>query len=227
MKLSTPSFIRLSIAACIALLFTASNLAAQELVTKSIFNGKDLTGWKLITQTKAPLVQVCSVDKEGVLHVKGKPVGYLLYDGTYVNYRLHIEWRWPVAAVKNSNGGILVHIASGPIDRDTWPLCFQFQTKLTRAGDILPMAGAHFSEALSTAADAKTPQLDRKKDSSENPLGQWNSYDIECNHGEMSCSVNGVAQNHVSQTNPASGQIGVQLEGTPYELRNISLTILP
>jgi len=89
------------------------------------------------------------------------------------------------------------------------------------------MAGAQFHEALSTPANAKTPQLDRINESSEKPLGEWNSYDIECNHGEMSCSVNGVKQNHVTQANPASGQIGIQLEGTPYDLRNITLTILP
>jgi hypothetical protein len=200
---------------------------AQAVTQKTLFNGKDLSGWKLISPTNAILSKVCTVDNEGIMHVKGKPSGYLLYDDTCVNYRLHIEWRWPVNAAKNSNGGILVHISSGPIDRNTWPLCFQFQTKLSRAGDILPMAGAHFSEALSTPPDAKTPQLDRKKDSSENSLGEWNSYDIECNHGEMSCSVNGVVQNHVTQVNPASGQIGIQLEGTPYDLRQISLTVLP
>jgi Domain of Unknown Function (DUF1080) len=201
--------------------------SAQNVVTQSLLNGKDLTGWKLIAQTKTPLSKACQVDSAGILHVVGKPVGYLLYDKTFINYHLHVEWRWPVNAAKNSNSGVLVHISSGPLDRNTWPLCFQFQTKLSRAGDILPMAGAVFHEALSTPANAKTPQLDRMSESSEKPLGEWNSYDIECTHGEMSCTVNGVKQNHVTQANPASGQIGIQLEGTPYDLRNITLKILP
>jgi len=227
MKITRTFIQRLVFTACFGIFVALVPMHAQAVTQKTLFNGKDLSGWKLISPTNAILSKVCAVDNEGIMHVKGKPSGYLLYDDTFVNYRLHIEWRWPVNAAKNSNGGILVHISSGPIDRNTWPLCFQFQTKLSRAGDILPMAGAHFSEALSTPPDAKTPQLDRKKDSSENSLGEWNSYDIECNHGEMSCSVNGVVQNHVTQVNPASGQIGIQLEGTPYDLRQISLTVLP
>ena len=224
MKLSN---VVVNLSTALLLVLSANYLSAQDVVTQSLFNGKDLTGWKLITQTKTPLAKVCQVDNAGVMHLAGKPVGYLIYDKTYVNYRLHVEWRWPIDAAKNSNSGVLVHISSGPLDRNTWPLCFQFQSKLSRAGDILPMAGAQFHEALSTPANAKTPQLDRINESSEKPLGEWNSYDIECNHGEMSCSVNGVKQNHVTQANPASGQIGIQLEGTPYDLRNITLTILP
>jgi hypothetical protein len=36
-------------------------------------------------------------------------------------------------------------------------------------------------------------------------------------------SINGVAQNRVSGAMPKSGPIGFQLEGTPYELRNLRI----
>ena len=128
-----------------------------------LFNGKDLTGWSLVTHPASDIAKICHVTADGTLAVAGKPVGYLLADGTYKNYTLHVEWRWPAQASSKSNSGFLVDIASGPIDRDTWPLCFQVQTNLGRAGDLLPMAGASFVEKLSvTAPDAKTPQLDRK-----------------------------------------------------------------
>ena len=158
----------------------------------------------------------------------GKPIGYLLADGSYKNYQLHVEWRWPADAVKASNSGILVHIGSGPIDRNTWPLCFQVQTKVTRAGDIIPMAGAKFAEALSTPAGAPTPQLFRQnKESSEKSLGEWNSCDVTCRDGVLECTVNGVAENRVTGCQPAAGKIGIQLEGFPYELRNIRIVSLP
>jgi hypothetical protein len=159
--------------------------------------------------------------------VAGKPVGYLLAAGSYINYKLHAEWRWPADAVKSSNSGFLLHISSGPIDRETWPLCFQIQTKLNRAGDVLPMAGATFAEPLTKQASPKAaPQVDRKKPSSEKPLGEWNTCDIVCRNGIIECSINGVPQNRVTGCKPSSGQIGIQLEGQPYELRKFTLTPL-
>ena len=40
-------------------------------------------------------------------------------------------------------------------------------------------------------------------------------------------TVNGVPQNRVSAARPDAGRIGLQLEGLPYELRNIAITPLP
>ena len=159
--------------------------------------------------------------------VAGKPIGYILATGTYSNYRLHIEWRWPADAVKSSNSGVLIHIASGPIDRNTWPLCFQVQSKLNRAGDILTMAGAAFTEPLSTPPGSKAPQLNRQHEADESPLGEWNVCEVVCRDGALDCTINGVPQNHVTGCRPAAGRIGVQLEGFPYELRNIRIEPLP
>jgi hypothetical protein len=187
-----------------------------------LFNGRDLTGWEYVTTPAADIKTVCAVKPDGIVAVIGKPVGYLATTANYENYRLHAEWRWPANAAKNSNGGVLLHIASGPKDR-AWPICFQVQTKLTRAGDLLPMAGGVFAEKLSTPPEAKTPQLDRRADSSEKPLGEWNSCDIVCQDGTIDVVVNGVVQNHVTKCQPAAGQIGFQLEGTPFELRNVRI----
>ena len=186
-----------------------------------LFNGRDLTGWEYITPDKtATLATVCTIKPDGVLAVAGKPVGYLATGGSYGNYRLHVEYRWPADAVKNSNGGVLVHIASGPMDRSTWPLCLQVQTKIGRFGDLLPMAGATFAEPL-TSAPGKPPQFDRQNPSSEKPLGEWNAIDVVCRGDVLEVTVNGVAQNRVTGCKPAVGRIGFQLEGLPYELRNL------
>ncbi len=119
---------------------------------------------------------------------------------------------------------MLINIASGPIDRNIWPLCFQIQTKIAHVGDLLPMAGAKFAESLSTAPGAKTPQLERQKSDSEKPIGQWNIIEIVCRDSTIECIINGIVQNCVTKCEPPAGKIGIQLEGFPYELRNIWLT---
>jgi hypothetical protein len=192
-----------------------------------LFNGRDLTGWELVTSSVADIAATCNVTNGGVLAVSGKPVGYLLAAGSYENYKLHVEYRWPADAAKNSNSGVLVHIASGPVERNTWPVCFQIQTKMDRAGDLLPMAGAKFAEPLSSAPGAKTPQLERLGLLAEKMPGEWNTIDIVCRNHALRVSINGVFENRVTQCEPHAGRIGLQLEGFPFELRNFRITPLP
>ena len=56
---------------------------------------------------------------------------------------------------------------------------------------------------------------------SERPPGEWNSMDVLVRGGCIDVTINGVAQNAVTIAQPATGRIGFQLEGTPYELRNL------
>ena len=187
-----------------------------------LLNGHDLAGWELLTSPGAEIGAVCRVNPDGTLAVAGQPLGYLATVETYRNYRLHAEWRW---TGRPGNGGVLVHISSGPKDR-VWPLCVQIQLKHGNAGDLLPMAGAAFAEPLSTAPGAKTPQLNHASPDSEKPAGEWNSCDIVCQNDTIEVRINGVRQNRVTGCAPHEGRIGFQLEGTPFELRNVRLTPL-
>jgi hypothetical protein len=191
-----------------------------------LWKSNDFTKWELVSNPSAAIDSVCKIEADSILAIAGKPIGYLATLDSFENYKLHLEYRWPINAAKNSNSGILVHIASGPIDRTIWPKCFQIQTKITRTGDLLPMAGAKFIEPLSTPPDAKTPQLERKKSDSEKPVGEWNIVEVVCLNDTIECMINGFVQNKVTQCDPHSGKIGIQLEGTPFQLRNIWLTVL-
>lgn len=193
--------------------------------TVKLWNGKDLFGWELVTNSAADIKSVCRIEPDSVLAVTGKPIGYLATIDSYENYKLHIEYRWPINAAKNSNSGVLIHIASGPIDRNIWPMCFQIQTKISRVGDLLPMAGAKFAEPLSTAPEAKMPQLERQKPDSEKPVGEWNILDIVCCDSTIECKINDIVQNRITKCEPHAGKIGIQLEGVPFELRNIWLSV--
>ena len=214
---------------CLTLLSSVLSIFGAALTAApatDLWNGRDLTGWEFVSPSPTDIKTVCTVGPDGMLAVAGKPVGYLVTTGSYENYRLHVEFRWPADAVKNSNSGVLVHVASGPVDRNTWPLCFQVQTKVTRVGDLLPMAGAKFAEPLSSAPGAMTPQLERRQPDSEKHPGEWNSFDIVCRGDTLEVSVNGVLQNTVTRCEPHAGKIGIQCEGFPYELRNLRLTPL-
>jgi len=202
----------------LVLLVSAASLAAAPGV--DLWNGHDLAGWSFVTDPAVDIATVCHATPEGALAAAGRPIGYLLASPeTYTNFRLHVEWRWPG---QPGNGGVLLHISSGPKDRQ-WPLCFQIQLKAHRAGDVLPMAGATCAEQ----ASPKATQVDKYGVDSEKPPGEWNTCDIVCRDGTIECRVNGVEQNRVTRCAPAAGQIGFQFEGTPFELRNVRLTPLP
>jgi len=189
----------------------------------SLFDAQGFGAFELVTTPADTMEQVLAARPGGVIAVAGNPSGYVATRATYTNYRLHAEWRWPG---KPGNGGVLLHIQGGPKDR-VWPLSQQVQTKSGAAGDLLPMAGASFAEPLTTAPGAATPIKAHTAADSERPAGEWNSMDVVCRDGTIEVSINGVAQNRVTGANPSSGRIGFQLEGAPYELRNVTIVTLP
>jgi hypothetical protein len=194
----------------IALAFAAANACAADPLPGA---------WEAVTTPAAALSDIVTMRPDGVVAVSGQPSGYIATVASYRNYRLHVEWRW---SGKPGNAGVLLHISPGPMDR-VWPLSVQVQTKHGSAGDLLPMAGASFAEALSGGA---VPAKARIAPDSEKPAGEWNSCDIVARDGVVEVSINGVNQNKASALAPGAGRIGFQLEGTPYELRRISLVPL-
>jgi hypothetical protein len=196
--------------------------ATAATTTRPLFNGHDFSDFQLTTLEHVPLESVYAQRPDGVITAAGKPLGFLATKASYTNYKLHVEFRW---TGKPGNGGILLHIASGPKDK-VWPLAQQVQTKHGNLGDLLPMAGATFAEPLTTAPGAYPPIKARTAADSEKPVGQWNAVDVVCRDGSIEVRVNGVLQNRVTHSNPSSGPVGFQLEGTPYELRNVTITPL-
>lgn len=206
-----------------ALLFgsAAGRAAAESSAPLSLFNGRDFAGWEWVVTPSAPIEQALRYGPDGVVILAGKPTSFLQTTATHRNYALHVEWRWPGAT---GNGGVLVHITSGPKDRQ-WPLSIQVQTKFGSVGDVLPMAGAAFREELDPKS--KTPQRLHLATNSERPAGEWNEADIICRDGTIAVTINGVVQNGVTGSEPDRGHIGFQFEGVSYEVRNVRLTALP
>lgn len=181
-----------------------------------------LAGWELIAPAAAELATACTVRADGVVACAGKPTGFLATRTAHRDYRLHVEWRW---TGQPGNGGVLVHISPGPMDR-AWPLSLQVQTKHRSVGDLLPMAAAAFAEPLTSAAGAAPRIRARTGPDSEKPAGEWNACDIVCAGDSLTVTVNGVLQNRVTGCSPREGRIGFQFEGAPFELRNVRLAPL-
>jgi hypothetical protein len=196
--------------------YPSSTLAALALLSFSngiasageLFNGRDFAGWELIATPATDINAVCKILPGGVIAATGEPVGFIATIASCENYRLHAEWRWPG---QPGNGGVLVHISSGPKDR-AWPLSLQIQTKHKNAGDVLPMAGATFAEPPTSAPGAATVIKARTAPDSEKPAGEWNTCDILCRDDTI----------EVTRVTPHAGRIGFQFEGAPFELRHVS-----
>lgn len=200
------------------LVFAGGAASATEL-----FNGRDFAGWEFVTNPATDIQTVCKLLPEGTISAAGRPIGFIASKASYENYRFHAEWRW---TDKPGNGGILLHISSGPKDR-AWPLSLQIQTKNKNVGDFLPMAGATFTEPLTSEPAAKTPIKARVGSvDSEKPAGEWNSCDIVCQDGTVEVTINGVLQNKITNVTPRSGRVGFQFEGTPFQIRHVTLTPL-
>ncbi|HLP09313.1 MAG TPA: DUF1080 domain-containing protein [Opitutaceae bacterium] len=191
-----------------------------------LFAGETFAGWSVVTAEPVDIRHICTRTPEGIA-IAGNPLGYLATDATYENYRLRFEYRWPAATTSRSNGGILLHVASAPVAPSPWPTCIQLQTKVRYAGDLLQMSGSKFAEPITTPGKGNTPPIRaHQQSSSELPLGEWNTVDILCNRGTIEVRINGVLQNRVTQVEPHAGRIGLQLEGAPFEVRNLRLTPL-
>lgn len=186
---------------------------------KPLLAADELAQWEFVTpEGVRALAEVGHVESDGSFALAGQPTGFVATKAAYANYTLRLEWRW---TDRPGNGGVLLHIASGPKDR-AWPVSFQVQTKRGAVGDLLPMAGASFAEPL-TSAPGATPVKARLAADCERAVGEWNSCEITCRDGTIAVRVNGVEQNRVSGCSVRAGRIGLQFEGAPFAVRAVTI----
>jgi hypothetical protein len=186
-----------------------------------LFNGQDLSGWDFYLQDDIDPATVWSV-KDGVVHCKGKPLGYMQTTKDYSDYKLHLEWRW---VDEPSNSGVLLH-TTGP-DK-LWPRTIECQLMHENAGDfwLLDGPGVISNGKLYGGEPGKFVNVKKKHPSNEVPPGKWNSYDIYCKGDTIKCYVNGLLQNEGTISTETSGRICLQSEGSPIEFRNIYIESL-
>lgn len=197
---------------------TMSGCASQKTL---LWNGKDFAGWKLFVPDKNVDVRTVWSVKDGVVHCKGRPNGYMRTEADYSNYKLHLEWRW---VERPSNSGVLLHM-NGP-DK-VWPRSIECQLMSGNAGDFWLIGGTGITvDGKVRKSPQRAIRVRKKEKSSEKPVGEWNTYEIFCKGDTIRCYVNGVLQNEGTNVSEAAGKICLQSEGAPIEFRNIYLESL-
>lgn len=185
---------------------------------ENLFNGKDLSNWEFVVDGNSVSPSDVFGIQNGVIHIKGKPFGYMYTQKKYNNYHLHAEWRWIGEA---TNSGIFLQIAE---IKNPFPNGVECQLKAGSAGDIVLLGGSDMKEYKLPADGVrpKFPVINRTNSSSEYATGEWNSADIYVYNGIVTIYINGVFQNTGTNT-VKEGHIALQSEGGDIQFRNIKL----
>lgn len=201
--------------------------------TISLFNGKDLTGWKadVPAADNKPDTPPSFIVRDGLLVSKGRPVGHLISEKNYKNYRLNIEYRF---SAKPGNCGVLVHTSAPRQLSSLFPQSIEVQMMNRNAGDFWCIHENIAVPKMETRRNGAPESWGGKRgqnrhirnltDNSENPVGQWNSMQIECLNDKVRVWVNGDLVNDGFNATATSGQIALQAEGSEVEFRRVDLT---
>jgi hypothetical protein len=187
-----------------------------------LFNGQDLDNWNIIVGSEDGEPKDLFYVEDGLMNTIGDPFGYIRTKESYSNYKLHLEWRW---TEEPSNSGVLLNVQGPEL---IFPHCVEAQLMHGKAGDFVLMGkGAAItvkdSTYLVTSEERRYLAIPKFEESSENPAGEWNSYDITSKDGILELYVNGVLQNKGTGTTLTEGNIALQSEGGPMQFRNIYL----
>ena len=218
----------------LTIVFIAASLFQSRTVaqTRSLFNGKDLTGWhadvpEMDTNSKA---KTPFIVRNGMFVSLGTPGGHLITDAVYQNYRLNVEYRF---AGKPGNCGVLVHASTPRALYKMFPKSIEVQMEHRNAGDfwcivedisVPDMEKRRGPKAEWGGTEGKRRNIKNLTDSSEKPLGEWNSMTIECVGRSVKVWLNGDFLNYGYDCTADKGQIALQAEGSEVEFRKVELT---
>lgn len=208
------------IALSVAALFLTGAYAQK---TVDLFNGKNLDGWKFVVEKSSVKPEEVFSVANGLIHIKGIPFGLMYTENKYANFRLHVEWKYPIKA---SNSGIFLFLQEPT--PELWPNAVECQLCSGKAGDFVLLGGSDVAEykAPEGKPRPKFPVVNRFEKERENPLGEWNSADIICKDGNIEVYINGTLQNKGTKSAKTNGYIGLQSEGGDILFRNVRLTPL-
>lgn len=199
--------------------------------TLALWNGRDLAGWHVDVPAAdgGAAVEPSFVAKDGLLVSRGTPEGHLITDGSYADYRLTVEWRWPG---KPGNCGVLIHASTPRRLYKMFPQSLECQLHHGNAGDfwcigediVVPDMEARRGPKAKWGSDEQhARRIENLTDDSEKPLGEWNTMVIECRGRSVSIHVNGVLVNAGTECTADRGQIALQAEAAVCEFRKVEL----
>ena len=207
-------------------------LQAAPAAPRSLFNGRDLSGWHIDVPAKDSSARVRNpfIVRNGLLVTLGEPQGHLITDSVYRDYRLEVEYRFPG---KPGNAGVLVHASTPRALYKMFPKSIEVQMESGNAGDfwciredirVPDMERRRGPRAQWGTSEGKARRIMNLTDHSEKPVGQWNTMVIEAVGRSLRVWVNGDLVNDGTNATADRGRIAVQSEGSEVEFRKLALT---
>ena len=206
----------------VATLATPSLLHAQKDDEKgwtTLFNGKDLNGWKFHLGKQGAENDGTFTVKDGVLICSGKPSGYIYTPKSYSHYTLQFElaFKRPEGLENGSafrgNSGCLIHVAEKNA-LGVWPRSVEVQGANRQLGLILP---------IPRKLKCTRTFNQKASDKARKPIGQFNKVEITVKGGDMVIKLNGVVVSTVRDCELTKGPIGFQSEGVETHWKNIRI----
>jgi hypothetical protein len=185
----------------------------------TLFNGKNLDGWKFHLGKEGAANDGTFTVKDGILICSGKPSGYMYTAKSYSNFTLQFEFAFEKPeGLKNDsefrgNSGCLIHVGEKNA-LGVWPRSIEVQGANQQLGLILPIPRSlKCTRTFDTKACAKA----RK------PVGEFNQVEIDVKGGDMTIKLNGTVVSTVGECELTAGAIGFQSEGAETRWRNIRI----
>lgn len=175
----------------------------------SLFNGENLDGWVIENQGRF------SARDERLILDQG--TGWLRSDRTYADFILRLDFRF---LEPGANSGIFVR--TGPTsadDENGWPdngyqvQCMETTGGPYPCGSIIPYGAPPFESRTDVEALTKA----------YHPVGEWNSYQIECIGERLNVKLNGTIITTATNIKNRRGHIGIQGEHGRLEFRNLQI----
>lgn len=213
-------------------LFTLSACTEKEPKSQSLFNGTDLTGWHtdVPAMDNNPEAVNPFIVRNGLLVSLGNPLGHLITEQEFENYRLEVDYRF---SAQPGNCGALVHASTPRALYDMFPKSIEVQMEHQNAGDfwciveditVPNMEKYRGPKEEWGITEGKARRIKKLVDSVEKPVGEWNNMMIECLNDEVKVWVNNTMVNHGYDCTAQKGRIALQAEGSEVEFRKIELT---
>lgn len=201
----------------------------QGLTFRSLFNGKDLSGF-VDVNTSGDTWWV----EDGILKCTGEPIGVMRTEKQYENFILDIEWRH---IKPGGNSGVFVWADGTPYKDNPYPKGMEVQMLDTQWPVIhdrpVEYAHGHLFPAMelegtipdnpSTAVPGRSYALEERV----RGTGKWNRYVVVCVDGTIKLSVNGKFVNGIRSPERKKGYICPESEGSEVHFRKIDILELP
>jgi hypothetical protein len=191
-----------------------AQISSRKNTVTELFNGKDFTGWKFCMAKNSAPENTWSVS-DSLIHCTGKPNGYIRTEKIYSNFQVTIQWRF----ITPGNSGVMVFMQEPD---QVWPRCVECQGMHDHQGDFWLWGGVGCAKPSVTQNNGIIMQ----ESSAENPVGEWNIYQVICRGNSVEIIVNGKSMNKITECNVSSGFIGLQSEGADLEIRRVAVELL-